>query len=506
MNLQEFHPAVAISSQLYDLYEHKLLARNQEESIPIDRPDDVPTESRNKIGETSIGRVAIIGAGLAGLRAAMLLNERCPGLDIDIIEANERVGGRIHTHNFDGQSSGDSSLPSSSPNYFDVGAMRFPYAPVMKPLFELLDRLDIKVSPFIMSTGQNWLAYNGIRIRKAELVDESAWAKDPFRVSRRNGGKIPTGHWDDKSPSTLLAQAIQPFVDELLSNPNKALDHMLETLKNHSGRTYMIAKLGYPPELVDWIETMTVGGGWLDRDFIETILEEIAFNFDIQMSSRKIEWRGVDGGAYQIPLRMVDWLNKHAPNTRLFLNHKVTSINFDQKHSKFTLSGAFPATSLSQNEYSHVISAVPPTCLRIITLESCGLDQSQREVIDRFFMGPGSKVGMKFETAWWTEPGMDINGGQSATDRNARQIIYPSVKKHDSCTVLLASYDWSPHSTTLGKMMRGPGSREEEHLKGLLLKDLAYLHDVPLPRLESEFRSMYAYDWDQDQSALDWNQ
>ncbi|QRW10317.1 Flavin containing amine oxidoreductase [Ceratobasidium sp. AG-Ba] len=142
----------------------------------------------------------------------------------------------------------------------------------------------------------------------------------------------------------------------------------------------------------------------------------------------------------------------------------------------------------------------------MINLESCGLDQSQREAINRFFMGPGSKVGMKFETAWWTEPRIDIDGGQSATDRNARQIICPSVKKHD-CTVLTASYDWSPYSATLRKMIRRPGSREEEHLKGLLLKDLDYLHDVPLPRLESEFRSMYAYDWDQDQSALGgyWN-
>ncbi|CAH1781668.1 unnamed protein product, partial [Owenia fusiformis] len=39
--------------------------------------------------------VVIIGAGFAGLSAARLLNEE--GLDVVLIEARDRVGGRIHT-------------------------------------------------------------------------------------------------------------------------------------------------------------------------------------------------------------------------------------------------------------------------------------------------------------------------------------------------------------------------------------------------------------------------
>ena len=39
--------------------------------------------------------VAIIGAGVSGLAAASELHQR--GLDIAVLEARDRVGGRIHT-------------------------------------------------------------------------------------------------------------------------------------------------------------------------------------------------------------------------------------------------------------------------------------------------------------------------------------------------------------------------------------------------------------------------
>jgi NAD(P)-binding Rossmann-like domain len=44
-------------------------------------------------------KVGIVGAGAAGLYAAVLLQSL--GIDFEILEANTRIGGRIYTHRFD---------------------------------------------------------------------------------------------------------------------------------------------------------------------------------------------------------------------------------------------------------------------------------------------------------------------------------------------------------------------------------------------------------------------
>lgn len=52
------------------------------------KKDELPRKTRKRIG--------IIGAGISGLHAAMLLHEN-PQFDIEILEAGDRIGGRIHS-------------------------------------------------------------------------------------------------------------------------------------------------------------------------------------------------------------------------------------------------------------------------------------------------------------------------------------------------------------------------------------------------------------------------
>ena len=62
-------------------------------------------------------RVSIIGAGTAGLYIAMILDDlQIPGLKYDLLEASDRIGGRVYTHYFS----------KTSHDYYDIGAMRFP--------------------------------------------------------------------------------------------------------------------------------------------------------------------------------------------------------------------------------------------------------------------------------------------------------------------------------------------------------------------------------------------
>jgi len=102
----------------------------------------IPSQTHQPKNITSeVPKVAIIGAGAAGLFTGMIfdyLNDKCASagfkVDYEILEANReiqpdksigRVGGRLFTYNFEGS--------ESNPQlYYDVGAMRYPDNPVMK--------------------------------------------------------------------------------------------------------------------------------------------------------------------------------------------------------------------------------------------------------------------------------------------------------------------------------------------------------------------------------------
>ncbi|NCG22090.1 MAG: NAD(P)-binding protein [Rhodobacterales bacterium] len=73
-------------------------------------------------------RVAIIGAGMAGLTAAALLSEG--GVDVTVIEARDRIGGRINT---------DTSLQIPT----DIGASWI-HGPDGNPLTELADQVGME--------------------------------------------------------------------------------------------------------------------------------------------------------------------------------------------------------------------------------------------------------------------------------------------------------------------------------------------------------------------------
>jgi NADPH-dependent 2,4-dienoyl-CoA reductase/sulfur reductase-like enzyme len=65
-------------------------------------------------------KFCIVGAGVAGLYTALILEKL--GIDYEILEASDRIGGRIYTHHF----------TEDKHDYYDIGAMRFPDNPIMK--------------------------------------------------------------------------------------------------------------------------------------------------------------------------------------------------------------------------------------------------------------------------------------------------------------------------------------------------------------------------------------
>ena len=99
--------------------------------------------------------IAIIGAGIAGLRTAKLLQDM--GIPFKIFEASDRPGGRVFTYEF-----AQSQSPGKH-DYYDVGAMRFPDNEANKKTFGLFKELGLesKLIEYVMGRDNNIRYYNG---------------------------------------------------------------------------------------------------------------------------------------------------------------------------------------------------------------------------------------------------------------------------------------------------------------------------------------------------------
>jgi hypothetical protein len=177
--------------------------------LPTDRtiPDD---DHAKKPGSQGPMKVCIVGAGVAGLYIAMILEDLAiPGLTFDILEADSRTGGRIFTHHFS----------PTKHDYYDVGAMRFPVIPSMQRTFDLFNMLNIPQREYYLDGGPAVPKLFNDRFYREGVFD-------PFQVSQSGGGNVPNDVVDNWA--TLLEEAFGPYKAELAADFAKGFQKLME--------------------------------------------------------------------------------------------------------------------------------------------------------------------------------------------------------------------------------------------------------------------------------------
>lgn len=234
--------------------------------------------------------ICIIGSGAAGLYAAMILQDL--GLEYEMLEASDHIGGRIMTHRFNGEAGYDalSNTPERY-DYYDVGGMRFPETPFMGRVFDLFKRIGIQdlVVPHIFHHQNNLLYYNLQPPATAEMVVQ---INDYFHVSASNEGAVPDSYARAHQPDYWISKVYDPYKC-LLDGMNDRDAHKrgrifrkawAELMKqdHFSIRGYLLAGIEgkpnsspdcyYPEAVVHWLETMSGSTGLYDQAFVDSVI------------------------------------------------------------------------------------------------------------------------------------------------------------------------------------------------------------------------------------------
>jgi monoamine oxidase len=365
-------------------------------------------------------RIAIVGAGIAGLNAALTLQDA--GLASSIYEASNHIGGRMHSD-----------------------ATTWANGMVTELCGEFIDSDHKTIHSLVHRFGLSKINLEKGRARGAQNII--------FFFNRYySPGEI---YKNFESINPILQQQIQesgfPTTCTHYTDTGYRLDHM---------------------SVYDWIERYVQSGhnsplgrlldsacsGFFGLPTKEQSSLNLLYMFglpdDIPGSSGPL--RGsirIQGGNQQLPLAIA----RSLPQGCIQLNHRLVSIRRESDAS-VTLSFMTP-NGISEVPYDHVILTLPFSTLRELDYSKAGFDTLKQTAIKELGYGTISKLFLQFDTRYWFQPGPwpGNNSGFLITDLDVQVLWDASLGQSGSMGILVdytsgaigASYrPPAPYSTT----------------------------------------------------------
>jgi monoamine oxidase len=360
--------------------------------------------------------VGIVGAGMAGLYAALLLQRA--GHTVHIFEGADRVGGRVHTHYFNDEKN----------QYFEAGAMRIPHSPYQSIVFNLINYLrfsklpsdkQVDLIPYKLTSPGNFVYINRCRPERLDASSTTPRSIDwPLPESLK-------AEFQDRTAGELMREAVGPLLKKLENNFVDGFNAICQDYDNYSFRFYLTSVIGWPTDVIDFIETVTSQTNQFSLSVTEIVMEYIDFSTE--------EWSTIAHGMSRLPLAMAHLIGYE----NITLNARVTGIRNKQDGRVAILINGITETTFDQ-----VIMAIPPPALKMIADRPAWSGKKELAIRSMHFESL-FKMGLRFKTRFWERVGsIPCNGGQSTTDLPIRWIVYPSNGIGEDGPGVLLVYSW----------------------------------------------------------------
>ncbi|RMD39820.1 hypothetical protein DV735_g5306, partial [Chaetothyriales sp. CBS 134920] len=405
--------------------------------------------------------IGIVGAGISGLYTALLLQRE--GHRVTVYEANSRIGGRVYTYRFQ-------SLNSNEDIYFEAGAMRIPRSALHSRVYRFIHYLNthgcyddkIELIPYVLEQDNN-SAF--IRNNKVNVDDPSLSAECGLPVE-----------YHGKSARQLLGEVVAPWLSLLHANFHTGFDELLR-LDELSFRMYLRLIIGWPHEVIEFVELMNSQTNQYDLSFTEIIIQNLDFHTQ--------DWSTVHGGMSRLTESAANLIGRQ----HIHVDARVDAIKENPEGTITLSAGAHSAT------FDKVILAIPPAALYSIRDRptwSFIKEQSLRAT----HYEPLYKIGLHFRTRFWERLSTPCLGGQSVTDLRFRWIVYPSNDIRGAGSGVLLLYCWMNDAYRMASLPR-------EQRVSLVLHDLQRFYVDTGINISDEFIDAFDVCWSQESGTGD---
>lgn len=384
-------------------------------------------------------RVIVIGAGMAGLVAGYELKRQ--GHVPVILEAQDRVGGRVYT------------LRDFAPGlYAEAGAMRIPR--VHSLTLDYCTKLGLRLEPFMMSNPKGLVYVNG-----KHMTQEQA-----DHAPEELGYKLESSE-QGRSANELWEAAIADLRQQVENEGDAAWEAIHAKYDEYSLYEFLKER-GFSEGAIEYYAVMN----FLESDLNNAVLEVLRED----LGNAYVDMQTITGGMDLLPAAFYRELQDE---TRL--GAAVHAI--DQDDTSVTVHYRNRAGNFSERG-DYAICTLPFSVLRTVEILK-PFSPAKRKAIRQLNYHASTKVLFQVRNRRWeTENG--ITGGASVTDLPIRRMNYPAPNPDTNRGILLASYTWGQDALQWGSL--DDESRQEE-----ALDDVAQIH--PWIREEYEVGSSHAW-------------